>query len=146
MKRIHIYPSKCVGCRICEITCSFHHFGVFSHELSNCNIVSIEDTGDFTPLICIQCEERSCVHSCPVEALSIDPVTGAVRCDHGICIKCGLCIKACAHKGIGFIATDGEDRIGVCDLCGGDPKCVKRCFLKAITYEVDDGVCDKDDS
>ena len=80
------------------------------------------------------------------EALSIDPVTGAVRCDHGICIKCGLCIKACAHKGIGFIATDGEDRIGVCDLCGGDPKCVKRCFLKAITYEVDDGVCDKDDS
>ncbi|MGI6582638.1 MAG: 4Fe-4S dicluster domain-containing protein [bacterium] len=146
MKRMKIEPVKCVGCKICEITCSFHHFGVFSHEISNCVIKGFEETADFTPLICVQCDERSCVHSCPVEALSINPDTGAVLCDHDQCIKCGLCIEACEYDGIRFIKLEGEDRIAVCDLCGGDPKCVKRCYLKAISYEDDGSARENEDN
>jgi Fe-S-cluster-containing dehydrogenase component len=30
------------------------------------------------------------------------------------------------------------DRVVICDLCGGDPACVKRCATGAIVYEETD--------
>ena len=61
---------------------------------------------------------------CPVDALSTDD-NGAVIVDREACTSCGLCIKACP----GTVPTlhPGDNKATICDLCGGDPKCVDVC-------------------
>jgi Fe-S-cluster-containing dehydrogenase component len=59
-----------------------------------------------------------------VDALSIDGI-GAVIVDREACTSCSLCIKACP----GQIPTlhPGDNKANICDLCGGEPKCVEVC-------------------
>lgn len=134
MKTFKINAKKCAGCRLCEMACSFKHHTEFSPGLSNILIHCIEDMADCTPLNCIQCENRYCVKACRFDALSIDEKTGAVIVDQEKCKKCKLCIKACVHKGVRLIKKDNKPQISICDLCGGDPECVKVCREQAIAY------------
>ncbi|NIQ04944.1 MAG: 4Fe-4S dicluster domain-containing protein, partial [Candidatus Korarchaeota archaeon] len=62
---------------------------------------------------------------CPVEALSINRKTAAVSVDNEKCIACGKCIEACPGR-IPHMHP-AEDHILICDLCNGDPQCVKVC-------------------
>jgi Fe-S-cluster-containing hydrogenase component 2 len=66
-----------------------------------------------------------CVSSCPVQALSTDPNTKAVLVDRSKCISCGKCIAACPGK-VPYMHP-GDNKATICDLCGGDPECVKVC-------------------
>lgn len=53
--------------------------------------------------------------------------------NHDKCLRCKMCSIACP-----FGATTYDpigDMIAKCDLCGGDPQCVKQCPSGAITYE-----------
>ena len=77
------------------------------------------------PHLCAQCSDYPCVSACPVEALSTSKETGAVLVDKEKCIACGRCIDACPGK-IPFIHPSDNYAV-ICDLCGGDPKCVKVC-------------------
>jgi Fe-S-cluster-containing hydrogenase component 2 len=48
------------------------------------------------------------------------------------CIGCASCVDACPF---GMAALHLETGLAViCDLCGGDPACVKRCATGAIVY------------
>jgi Fe-S-cluster-containing hydrogenase component 2 len=48
------------------------------------------------------------------------------------CTGCGTCVQACPF---GMIALSSETGTAlICDLCGGDPSCVKRCATGAIAY------------
>jgi Fe-S-cluster-containing dehydrogenase component len=60
-----------------------------------------------------------------VSALSPSEGTGAVLVDREKCIGCGECIDACPGK-IPHIHP-AENYALICDLCGGDPECVKVC-------------------
>ena len=53
--------------------------------------------------------------------------------DPDLCTACGTCEIMCP---IGAIELYEEIPL-VCDLCGGDPRCVKACTLDAIHYESD---------
>ncbi len=77
------------------------------------------------PHLCAQCQDYPCIEACPVKALSSDPNTGAVIVDREACISCGACIKACP----GQVPTlhPKDNKANICDLCGGDPKCVEVC-------------------
>ncbi len=66
-----------------------------------------------------------CVNSCPVEALSISKETGAVLVNKEKCIACGKCIEACPGR-IPHMHPSAK-HILICDLCSGDPQCVKVC-------------------
>lgn len=134
MKTIKINAQKCVGCHLCEMACSFKHHEEFSAILSNIRIQSVEDMAENTPSNCIQCGYRYCINACPVDALSIDEKTGAVIVDQDNCIKCEQCIKACVYKGVRLIKKDNELQISICDLCDGNPECLKVCREKAVTY------------
>jgi len=115
---------KCSGCRRCEIACSLHHEGEIWPESSRIRIFMLIPGLEVIHL-CTQCPEYPCVKSCPSSALSIDEKTGAVIVDRGKCSGCGVCIKSCPgeiphlHPGEGYVV--------ICDLCGGDPQCVKVC-------------------
>lgn len=77
------------------------------------------------PHLCSQCQDYPCVKSCPVNALSIDPDTKAVLVDREKCISCSACIRAC--PGTVPYLHPKDNKATICDLCGGDPKCVEVC-------------------
>jgi Fe-S-cluster-containing dehydrogenase component len=60
-----------------------------------------------------------------VNALSISRKTGAVLVRKDVCVACGNCIEACPGR-IPHMHPR-ENYILICDLCGGNPKCVKVC-------------------
>jgi Fe-S-cluster-containing hydrogenase component 2 len=77
------------------------------------------------PHLCSQCMDYPCVESCPVDALSTDPDYGAVIVDRETCTSCGACITAC--PGAVPYMHPGDNKATICDLCGGEPKCVEVC-------------------
>ena len=42
-------PSKCTGCRYCEIACSYYHFKEFDLEKAHLHIVFEEKSGSSKP-------------------------------------------------------------------------------------------------
>lgn len=115
---------RCTGCRRCEIACSMRHEGRIWPEASRVRVF-MPFPGLEVPHLCAQCDNYPCVESCPVNALSIDARTGAVLVDQEACISCGKCIKACPGT-VPYLHPKTKKAI-ICDLCDGDPECVKVC-------------------
>jgi Fe-S-cluster-containing dehydrogenase component len=78
------------------------------------------------------CRRAPCVISCPSNALFRDKATDAVLLLHEECIGCSECVDACPFGMASLHPSSGLTLI--CDLCGGDPACVKRCATGAIVY------------
>ncbi|MFQ6095645.1 MAG: 4Fe-4S dicluster domain-containing protein [Candidatus Bathyarchaeia archaeon] len=115
---------KCTGCRRCEIACTLHHEDQIWPEASRVRVFMLVP-GVEIPHLCSQCTDYPCVESCPFDALSVDEETSAVLVDREKCTACGVCIKACPGKVPHIHPKD--DYILICDLCGGDPRCVRAC-------------------
>ncbi len=142
MRVLSIDISKCTGCRACEYACSFVHTGAFNRWDSRITVSHFLEDFIFIPSVCTQCEEAYCVKVCPTQALSRNRETGVVEFDPNKCIVCKQCVIACPWGSIKLNHTGRE--IIKCDLCGGDPECVKVCQAKALEYvEIEDMVLDK---
>ncbi len=118
---------KCSGCLACELSCSLRHFGYFDSAKSRIRILHEEELSDIEIRQCSQCEERSCVKACPSGALWVDPTYGYVAHDEGACTKCRRCLHACRHHGVFW--DEERNYPLICDLCEGDPECLKPCRL-----------------
>jgi Fe-S-cluster-containing hydrogenase component 2 len=116
--------SRCSGCRNCEIACSLYHENRIWPDASRIRVFMLVPGIEF-PHFCAQCSDYPCVKSCPVDALSISDKTGAVLVNVKACIACGKCIDACPGR-IPHMHPK-EDHIVICDLCNGNPQCVKVC-------------------
>jgi len=128
---IVVEPDKCTGCRICELVCSFFKEGECNPTKSRIRVVSFREHGIDQPVLCLQCEDPPCMATCPVGALKWDTKVGAVILNTESCIGCKLCMMVCP---IGAISLASDRRIRKCDLCSGEPKCVKYCPTKAIDF------------
>jgi anaerobic carbon-monoxide dehydrogenase iron sulfur subunit len=133
-KTLIIDSEICSGCKICEIACSLAHD---SRDISGgLSMIKIKDNpqkGIYVPVACGFCENAPCLDACPLHALFLDEKTGVVRVDLEECVGCGLCADSCSFKAI---KIHPENNIAiVCDLCGGEPECVKYCTQKAISYK-----------
>jgi Fe-S-cluster-containing hydrogenase component 2 len=124
-----IDPEKCTGCRTCEVVCSVQHDGELNLGRSRIKIVKWEEEGLDVPVVCQHCEVPVCAENCPTGALYKDERAGCVLYRKESCIGCKLCFLVCPTGGIGL---DPEEGILKCDLCGGDPQCVKFCSPRAI--------------
>ncbi len=116
--------AKCSGCRKCEIACSLFHEKRVWPEASRVRVFMLVPGAEF-PHLCAQCEDYPCVKACATKALTISEYTGAVHVDNKACTACGKCINVCPGKIPHMHPT--EKRILICDLCSGDPQCVKVC-------------------
>jgi Fe-S-cluster-containing hydrogenase component 2 len=138
---ILVDSSLCGGCRTCEAVCSLNKEGIVNPELSRI-YVSKDILGGYVcePIPCRQCSGAECLLACPTGALHFDPVTGARVINEEICNGCRLCLEACpvTPSRIGYHADKGA--CFKCDLCGGDPQCVKFCPMGAITFVEDERV------
>lgn len=136
MKLIEVSHNKCVGCRLCEFVCSLVHDHECSTAKSRIRIHRDEEFGNNLVSVCMQCEEAHCLESCAYDAISRDAKTGAVLIDSKLCNGCEACVLVCPVGAVGF---DREKEVAFkCDLCGGDPECVKFCSRGALTLKETD--------
>jgi carbon-monoxide dehydrogenase iron sulfur subunit len=137
---IAVIPSRCTGCRVCELVCSDAHEGKFQPSKARIQVVSFDETVQDIPIVCQQCPDAPCLEACPQDAISRNPQTTAVVVNRELCIQCGACVQACVigrdqiaaeHKLA--IRLDVENEMPLkCDLCDGDPQCVKFCPTDAL--------------
>jgi len=133
MKRLKVIEENCKGCRFCELACSANKTGTYNPKKSLI-IAERYDYPERTRLTyCRQCENAACYNVCPVEAIYIDKDTNAYIVDEEKCIGCEMCVEACEFNAI-FIDRDTGKAVK-CDLCGGDPQCVKFCPKDTLFYE-----------
>jgi carbon-monoxide dehydrogenase iron sulfur subunit len=124
------------------LTCSERHERRFQPSKARIQVLSFDETVQDVPLVCQQCADAPCLEACPEEAISRDTKTDAVVVDQDLCIQCGSCVSACV---IGMDAVASEQKLAIrldedtqfplkCDLCGGDPQCVKFCPTEALVF------------
>lgn len=126
-----IDPSKCTGCRTCEVVCSLYHENEVNPSKSRIKVVKWEDKGMDVPVVCQHCEIPLCMEHCPSGALYKEGKHNVVCYRKELCIGCKLCLLVCPCGGIGL---SNEGFILKCDLCGGNPYCTEFCLPKAIEF------------
>jgi formate hydrogenlyase subunit 2 len=157
-------PTLCIGCLTCEVICSQEHRRVGLSDVPRIRIFKddavkvdnaiqsqpeFRDRGSFHQEPCLQCPTAECLYVCPVDALRVEPKTGARFIDEDRCVTCGRCNEACIFPtselslAVNNLTSDptppqrsritydpNKDVFAKCDLCfwrDGGPACVERC-------------------
>jgi anaerobic carbon-monoxide dehydrogenase iron sulfur subunit len=137
-KKLFALSNLCTDCKICEVACSLIHSpdGELNPLYSRIKIEHNpqvtsrvnKDGFGFVTAICHHCgNPPPCAEVCPTDAFYYDPVTLAAIIDQDKCIQCMECVPACPFDVV-FVAPTGE--LLKCDLCGGEPACVKACSTR----------------
>jgi Fe-S-cluster-containing hydrogenase component 2 len=130
MRRLTVNKSLCTGCRFCESVCAAGHRRAAAAGPARIGVwqEAIDDLA-FHVNVCRQCAVCPPLDVCPTAALTRDPATGVLHLDPGRCpAGCRRCAEACALGAF----HDGGDGLVLCDLCGGDPECVRACYTEAL--------------
>lgn len=127
-----ISPEKCTGCRSCELACSFNKTNEFNPKHAAVSVINYDEAAISVPMMCMQCEEPSCMKVCPVSAIETNEL-GTVVIDKDRCIGCKMCISACPIGNITY--SSKEKRLIKCDLCDGNPICAEFCPSGAIEFK-----------
>lgn len=131
-KVLIVSPEKCTGCRTCELACSFAKTKCFNPQNAAVTVYQYDEAAVSVPVMCLQCEDPSCMKVCTVGAITKNN-DGRVVVNKNKCIGCKLCIIACPF---GNMSYNSMDRTVVkCDLCDGNPKCAELCTSGAIQYK-----------
>jgi Fe-S-cluster-containing hydrogenase component 2 len=128
MKHLYTYPEKCSGCRECSLACSLKKFGECNPKKAAITVVRDEFNRYEIPIVCLQCDEPLCMKFCHQNAYYVKD--GVVVRDEDRCIGCRMCVMMCPYGTI----TSIDNEIIKCDLCDGDPQCVKYCSTGAVQY------------
>jgi anaerobic carbon-monoxide dehydrogenase iron sulfur subunit len=133
-KLMHVTPSKCTACRNCEMACAFSHMHQGRPTTARIRAFADDEQreGHNAVVVCMQCEDAGCVKACPAHALWRKPETGAIYHVPDRCIRCQSCVAGCSFGNMRWEAA--MEFPTKCDLCDGDPVCVKFCPTAAIEY------------
>lgn len=138
--RLVIYPTLCNGCSACEIFCSLHHEGIVNPKLSRIHVIRDETHAVFLPVACVSCKNKACLAACPEEGAIFINHLGMTVIEESKCTGCGKCVQACEIHAVRFSKETDRGKWGKafcykCDLCEGDPVCVKACSQGALAFE-----------
>lgn len=146
-------PSKCIGCRTCEVACALAHSdgaGVegLAPESFKPRIRMVKTADVSTAVMCHHCEDAPCVNACPNNAIVYRQ--HSVQVEQERCLGCKNCVLACPFGVMDVVTVPAVRQfagmtlsLGVkaqahkCDLCieRGDagPACVSVCPTSALT-------------
>jgi Fe-S-cluster-containing dehydrogenase component len=143
-------PTKCVGCRRCELACTEFNDGKASPTISRIKIARNlnfgpngihgrpSDQGTWGNGLVIQdlCKQCShpvpCATACPNDAIIVKPPINARVVDPQKCAGCKMCQRACPWEMMSFDSDTNKAK--KCFLCDGNPKCVEACPSGALSY------------
>lgn len=121
---LFVTPRLCINCGTCDSVCDQYAVDVFTFE-DGADSLSV-------PITCMQCEDAACMDVCPSGAIYRDD-NSTVLVNQVKCIGCKLCTSACPFGNIEY--NYSVKKILKCDLCEGNPDCVKFCPTQAIVFE-----------
>jgi Fe-S-cluster-containing dehydrogenase component len=144
-------PSRCVGCRRCELACSEFNYGKAQPSISGIKVARNYNFGPrgiqlnfrrregrYGNHRIIQDTCRQCPHpvpcqlSCRYDAIEVIPPANARVINQEKCQGCRICQRACPW---GMPSFDEElEKATKCHLCNGDPECVKACPAGSLQY------------
>lgn len=121
--KIKVITEKCTGCGLCENICSLSHTGNINKYRSAVRIF-MDDLGEsiHQPKVCLQCKKMKCLEG---EDLSDEQIL-AERAKF-LWGNVGRADK-CPFQG----CFEFDGKVYHCDLCNGDPQCVKVCTQGAL--------------
>ncbi|BBO90144.1 hypothetical protein [Desulfosarcina ovata] len=120
--RIKVDQSKCTGCLICEITCSLVHTGQVQRQASAIQVkFGHLDHAPHQPVVCRQCKRMLCLKS--EDKKSDDALRQTFFWKNDNHRKADCAFDALFASG---------DNLIHCNLCGGDPECIKSCPTGAL--------------
>jgi Fe-S-cluster-containing dehydrogenase component len=122
-------PARCTGCGECETACANRHPLDATPAAAAIRVLTSEKDGRNFVVYCQHCQDPLCLEVCPTHAIQKGE-DGIVRIDRRLCTDCGLCALACPEAAP--LKDPVTGRIEKCDLCNGDPVCVKQCPEKAL--------------
>lgn len=143
-------PTRCVGCRRCELACTEFNDGKASPTIARIKVgrnlnfgakglrtgqrsQGTWGRGMVIPDLCNQCPHPvPCANACPNDAIVVKPPTNARIVDPEKCVGCKMCQRACPWEMMSF--DSDTDKATKCFLCDGNPKCVEACPAGALSY------------
>jgi len=138
---VSVDPSKCIGCGLCEFACTLEKGEqVWNPIRSRIRVVRMAPMFNFA-LSCRGCDDARCVKSCPEKAITQSETNHLLIIDEKKCKGCDWCVQACPRGGITINADTGK--AVSCNLCEGDPQCVKVCPEEALEIVDSDEAADK---
>jgi len=133
-------PTKCSGCLICEYACSEIKEKSYNPKKSRIRLVRLGLTSQMA-VACQLCEDAPCIIACPRDALKKSEATSVIMVDERKCNGCGWCVLACNFGSITI--HDKKKTAVICDLCQGDPECIKACPEGALELTTEEGVAQR---
>ena len=137
----NIANQGCMGCRLCQVACSQIKEQKIQPSIARVTVPQYYPGLEF-PVLCYQCgDEAKCIEACPVQALALDTSKklNTIKIDTTKCLRtakngdCTLCQDKCPGIAVTFHPTTRAPLI--CDLCDGDPACVKACYQGTLTLK-----------
>ncbi|HZJ85338.1 MAG TPA: 4Fe-4S dicluster domain-containing protein [Syntrophomonadaceae bacterium] len=142
MRVLSIDREKCTGCGICQVVCSLTKTGAVQPSLGRIQVHRDKRNLLQMVSVCQHCAEPACQTACLMEGIGKDFTSGEIFRDLSKCFGCGACTVFCPISAPIIDLKQGV--VVTCDLCDGDPTCIKVCPHGAIRYgELIDASIDK---
>ncbi|NLY56120.1 MAG: 4Fe-4S binding protein [Firmicutes bacterium] len=144
-------PTRCVGCRRCELACTEYNDGKASPTVSRIKVARNLNYGpqgvqfgfqrgegkygNFLVIqdMCKQCPHPvPCATACPNDAIEVKGPVNARVVNTEKCVGCKVCQRACPWDMMCF-----DEEIGKatkCTLCDGHPQCVEVCPTGSLRF------------
>ncbi len=137
---VAVDPNKCTGCSLCEFVCSLEKENEPNPLKSRIRVIRLSPILNLA-ITCRFCKDAPCVRACPHGAIKQSERGSILIIDEKKCDGCVLCVQACPYGGIMLHPEKGI--VITCDLCDGEPKCVKYCPEEALELTSEDKYFDE---
>lgn len=123
--KIKVDEKKCTGCELCEVICSLSHIGSVDKNRSAIRII-MDDLGEsiHKPKVCMQCKNMKCLE----EDIKNNPTLNIEEERKKFVWESFKRFELCPFEG----CFSYEGYVYHCDLCNGEPQCVKVCTQGAL--------------